>query len=449
MGFRIGFFSENLQDHFPRGARRAARAIVENVTKTNTAHDLVCLAGKIPYSRPTSFHTEPMAGWLASNPLFLSQNTLVRPSFPRTRKVLKHVLPPILVPVVKAMARYLKKSLERVGVAARQALQPSVARDPMAEEIKRQNRILALSELDAIVAFEPFDDVWSLPLENHQVLRCGWFYDAVPRRINEGENWRPEYFDAATSLMALRANHIFCDSQSAESDLHYFFPQSRGKTSVIPLGHDIPRFFQRIPQGEVTALLRRMKINPVVPYFLFVGTVEPRKNVAGILLAAQKMKQDFPDTTFQLIFVGNIPGQEQLRTMLKQTNRLLPVHTTEYLPDELLAPLMNRSVAFIYPSLWEGFGIPNLEAMTAETLVITSDVGPMPEVCKQHALYCDPYDHRSIAGRMVEALRMPKEERENRLKEAKAHAAQFTWEQTAAKMMKKVETLLDQKNRRE
>jgi len=113
----------------------------------------------------------------------------------------------------------------------------------------------------------------------------------------------------------------------------------------------------------------------------------------------------------------------------------------------MVVNLMHRATGFLFPSLWEGFGIPNLEAMTAETLVITSDLGPMPEVCAEHVLYCDPYDHRSIAKKMHQALKMPREERKTRIEAAKLYASQFTWAKAAHKIMTKIEELLAEKQK--
>jgi len=171
--------------------------------------------------------------------------------------------------------------------------------------------------------------------------------------------------------------------------------------------------------------------------------VEPRKNITGILLAAQKLKQIKPDVSFQIVLIGQIPGQHEIRRMIKETNATLPVHALEYLPDNQISTFMNRATGFVFPSKWEGFGIPNLEAMTAETLVITSDLGPMPEVCGEHALYCEPYDHTSIAMQMLKCLEMPKEERAQRLKAAKLHASQYTWKKAAGEMMNTVNQLLE------
>ncbi|NBR07089.1 MAG: glycosyltransferase family 1 protein [Planctomycetes bacterium] len=440
---KIGFFKSNLQDTFPRGARRAARAIVEIVnTSPKNTQALICLdEKKIPNSRPTSFFFDPLNDWLKNNPLTQTANPNY--SFPLSviKKIARLCLPPIFYPLIKAIVNFGRKSLIKLKNFLSK-ITKKIAAEPFAE-IELSQKIIALCELDAFVAFEPFNEIWKLPVENNKALAIGWFYDAVPKRIHEGEHWRPDLFDGSVSIMALRAGHIFCDSKSAESDLHYFFPASVGKTSVIHLGHDIERFEKRLSDSDATKMLRDAGVDPAIPYFLFVGTVEPRKNITGILLAAQKLKQIKSNVSFQIVLIGQIPGQHDIRRVIKQTNELLPVHALEYLPDNQISTFMNHANGFVFPSKWEGFGIPNLEAMTSETLVITSELGPMPEVCGEHALYCDPYDHTSIAMQMLRCLEMPAEERIERLKAAKLHASKFTWKKTAEEMMATINQLLE------
>ena len=443
MTSKIGFLKSNLQDTFPRGVRRVARAIVEIVDASSQNNQtLICLDDKkIPNSRPLSFFFDPLNDWLKSNPLSIPQKPGYPFSIAGLKKIIRLLIPPIFYPLIKITIFILKTFLFNLRNLISKTTKTIASN--LSSNIKSPKEIVALSELDAVIAFEPFNDIWMLPVENSKALAVGWFYDAVPKRIHEGENWKPDLFDTFVSLMALRANHIFCDSKSAETDLHYFFPESLGKTSVIHLGHDIERFKKRLSASEATKTLRDAGVDPLIPYFLFVGTVEPRKNITGILLAAQKLKQIKPDVSFQIVLIGQIPGQHEIRRMIKQTNLLLPVYALEYLPDNLISTFMNSATGFVFPSKWEGFGIPNLEAMTAETLVITSELGPMPEVCGEHALYCDPYDHTNIAMQMLRGLEMPGEERLERLKAAKLHASQFTWKKAAGEMMTTVNQLLE------
>lgn len=443
MTSKIGFFKSNLQDYYPRGARRAARAIVEVIDATSQDNqEFICLDdNKIPNSRPLSFFFDPLNEWLKSNPLYLPKNMDYSFSLGAVKKLIRLCIPPIFYPFIKAIVHLIQISILKLKRFISNLRKKTFSN--LASAIEPVQKIIALCELDAFVAFEPFNEIWKLPVENSKTLAIGWFYDAVPKRIHEGINWRPDFFDAFVSLMALRANHIFCDSKSAENDLHYFFPASVGKTSIIHLGHDIERFEKRLSDSDGNKTLRDAGVDPLIPYFLFVGTVEPRKNITGILLAAQKLKQIKPDVSFQIVLIGQIPGQHEIRRMIQQTNATLPVHALEYLPDNQISTFMNLATGFVFPSKWEGFGIPNLEAMTAETLVITSDLGPMPEVCGEHALYCDPYDHTSIAMQMLKCLEMPGEEKAERLKAAKIHASQFTWEKSAIAMMGTINQLLE------
>jgi len=446
MTTKIGFFKSNLQDTFPRGARRAARAIVEVIDSTpQHTQTFLCLdEKKIPNSRPLSFFFEPLNDWLKNNPLSQKAKSNYSFSLITTKKILRSIIPPIFYPIIKAVAHLIQifiLKLKRFVSKFRKNTASNL--DPLSHNVDQGQKIVALCELAAFVAFEPFNEIWKLPVENSKALAIGWFYDAVPKRIHEGEHWCPDLFDVSVSLMALRATHIFCDSKSAESDLHYFFPASLEKTSVIYLGHDIERFEKRLSDSDATEILRKAGIDTRIPYFLFVGTIEPRKNITGILLAAQKLKQIKPDVSFQIVLIGQIPGQHEIQRMIKQTNELLAVHALEYLPDTVISTFMNRAAGFVFPSKWEGFGIPILEAMTAETLVITSNLSSMPEVAEEHALYCDPYDHTSIAMQMIKCLEMPKEERAEKLKAAKLHASQFTWQKTTKQMMDTINQLLE------
>ncbi|MFZ4612015.1 MAG: hypothetical protein ACOYNM_19560, partial [Gemmataceae bacterium] len=291
MTSKIGFLKTNLQDTFPRGVRRVARAIVEIVDASSQNNQtLICLDDKkIPNSRPLSLSFDPLNDWLKSNPLTLPQKPGYPFSIAGLKKIVRMLIPPIFYPLIKTLIFILKTfilNLRNLISKTKKKIASNISSD-----IQLPKEIVALSELDAVIAFEPFNDIWMLPVENCKALAVGWFYDAVPKRIHEGENWNPDLFDTFVSLMALRANHIFCDSKSAESDLHYFFPASLGKTSVIHLGHDIERFEKRLSDSDATKTLRDSGVNLLIPYFLFVGTVEPRKNITGILLAAQKLKQ--------------------------------------------------------------------------------------------------------------------------------------------------------------
>jgi len=441
MNSKFGFFPSTIEDLLPRGAKRVEHAILKILLASETESQNIILCNQVPKSRPLSFYSKPLENWLDNNPLHCPPKSRFLKYLPQIKRFARGITPPVILPVLKSsfnFARTFVGKLKNLIKLNRSAKLP--------DQSQETDTILALQELDALISFDPFNKLWSFPVENFKTVSFGWFYDAIPKRINEGENWQPDFFDNEISKFALRANHIFCDSKSAQEDLHYFFPASLGKSSVLHLGHDIERFQKRVSFEESTQMLLSFSIDPNIPYFIFVGSVEPRKNIAGLLLAAQKLKLINPLLPFQLILVGQIAGQKEIQSLIKQTNTLLPVHALNYLPDDLIPALMNRSESFVFPSKWEGFGIPILEAMTAETLVITSNLSSMPEVAEEHALYCDPYDHTSIAMQMARCLEMPAEERLQRLRAAKLHASKFTWKQTTDKMLEKINQILREKN---
>ena len=96
-----------------------------------------------------------------------------------------------------------------------------------------------------------------------------------------------------------------------------------------------------------------------------------------------------------------------------------------------LPALLSECDCFVYPSLWEGFGIPVLEAMSAGVPVVCSDLASLPEVAGPHAIYCDPYDPQSIAAAVNRALAMPSTERKEHVAAARDWSARFTWDATA------------------
>ena len=186
------------------------------------------------------------------------------------------------------------------------------------------------------------------------------------------------------------------------SDLHAFFPRARGKTCVIYDGHDVSRFQASspipAPRGEGAGLLVDLGLDRGLPYIVTLGGIEPRKNTINMLRACIHLRKHRPELPFQLILVGEVHALPGFALQVERARQFLPVVHAGYQSDEDVARLLAGARALLFPSLWEGFGIPQLEAMTAGALVITSDLASMPEVCGEHAIYCDPYEPADIAA---------------------------------------------------
>ena len=159
-----------------------------------------------------------------------------------------------------------------------------------------------------------------------------------------------------------------------------------------------------------------------------VGSIEPRKNLKNLLSAYAKLGRNFKDE-YHLILVG-APGwnNQDIVDEIKSLNQW--VKYTGYVSDDELAKLYTQASLFIYPSIYEGFGIPPLEAMACGTPVIVSNASTLPEVCADAAYYIDPLDVKSITQSMVKVLGDTALQKELTL-QGLIRAKEFHWEKSA------------------
>jgi len=161
------------------------------------------------------------------------------------------------------------------------------------------------------------------------------------------------------------------------------------------------------------------------PYFLFVGNHKPHKNINRVVSAFAEAGQG---SQVKLVVTGE-PGTE-LKTLISSLGITNSVVFVPRIPEADLASYYRGAIGLVFPSLYEGFGLPALEAMACGTAVITSRVASLPEVVGESALFVDPLDHHAIA----EAMRALYFDRELRLKlsaEGIVRARLFDWNRTA------------------
>ena len=183
----------------------------------------------------------------------------------------------------------------------------------------------------------------------------------------------------------------------------------------------------------------KIKMNLPENYLLFVGSLEPRKNLVS-LLNAFALLPNYLKKEFKLLLVG-FKGWENVEIFRLLNKMKGHVEYLGYLGDEELAHLYRKATCFVYPSLYEGFGLPPLEAMACGCPVVVSNVASLPEVCGQAAYYIDPLQVESIAEgicRVVadEALR------QSLIRKGLERAKLFSWEKTAEEHLKLFEEAL-------
>jgi alpha-1,3-rhamnosyl/mannosyltransferase len=224
-----------------------------------------------------------------------------------------------------------------------------------------------------------------------------------------------------------RSSALICDSECVRRELIERHGVAPDRVTAVPLA--ARALFRPVPADG--AALR------VVPdglahrrYVLSVGTIEPRKNLDAVVGAYSALTDDFR-RRFPLVIVG-MKGwlTSRLESLIEAGVRSREIRVLGYVDDEELARLYASARMLIYPSLYEGFGLPPLEAMASGTPVITSNVSSLPEVVGDAGIQVDPYDVDALR----EAIRLLSEDdgRWEALRSAGlARAAQFSWERCA------------------
>jgi alpha-1,3-rhamnosyl/mannosyltransferase len=248
-------------------------------------------------------------------------------------------------------------------------------------------------------------------------------FDLIPWLPEMHPQRRAALIEKATIGRALRrAAGLVCISEATERDLLERFPVARGKSAAIPLAAS-PELFLEPGADTLGEVRRRLELPD--RFVLATGTLEPRKNLPRLIQAHAALGADAPP----LLLAG--PSGWQLEDALAgAAERPDAVRQLGYVADSDLAALYRLCTVFAYPSLYEGFGLPVLEAMSAGAPVVTSSVSSLPEVAGDAALLVDPLDVEALSaalGRVLGDAALAA-----RLRSAgRARAASFSWERTA------------------
>jgi glycosyltransferase involved in cell wall biosynthesis len=224
-----------------------------------------------------------------------------------------------------------------------------------------------------------------------------------------------------------KATTILCPSKYTVTELIRMTGYRRDSIYVTYNAVD-PAWFEVARSASVTGR----------PYILFVGNVKPHKNLKGLIRAFDTLKSQIPH---DLVIVGKKEGfiTADDDTLRVDSGRIL---FTGYVQDSELRSYVANADALILPSFYEGFGIPPLEAMACGCPTIVSAGSSLPEVCRDAALYCNPYDHLDIAARISELIQNPGL-RDEMAAKGRQHAQQFTWDASAATTARVISDMLE------
>jgi glycosyltransferase involved in cell wall biosynthesis len=232
-------------------------------------------------------------------------------------------------------------------------------------------------------------------------------------------------------ILGSRKTEIITVSKQSQEDIRKYLGVDSRRLQIIPNG--IGQQFRPLTSSFVREYLSA-RFGICWPYILYVGALTQRKNIVRALQAFANITSSFPDLHFVL---GGPKTWKQtpVERLVESLNISDRVFLTGPVSDSDLPALYNGAKLFIFPSLYEGFGLPPLEAMACGTPVVTSNVSSLPEVTGEAALLVDPLDVEGIAQAMRRVLEDPAMAEEMHIK-GLAQAAKFTWERTARETLK-------------
>lgn len=239
--------------------------------------------------------------------------------------------------------------------------------------------------------------------------------------------WGRQYLRLMNLLIVKKSIRLITSSSFNKTELEKLYGRSvAGKTAVIPLGFDHYRFHPGVALGG-EALAKNYGITK--PFIMTTGRLEAKKNTARLVAAFALVKKQHD---IQLVLVGKPGyGYQAVHTAIEQSPYKKDIIIPGYVAGKFLAPLVDSAAVFVFPSAYEGFGIPVLEAMACGTPTVASRVGPLPEVAGAAARYFDPNDVADLA-RAINVLLEDNNEREKLRLFGYERVPLFSWEKTAA-----------------
>lgn len=231
-----------------------------------------------------------------------------------------------------------------------------------------------------------------------------------------------------------RARGLLAVSEATRQDACRLLKIPEEKIITVPNGI-APQYFD-VPEAEGARVASAFDLPE--KFVLYVGTIEPRKNIARLLNAWERLPRDLLEE-WKLVVAGPIGWADA--STVQRVRRSPVVRYLGYVPEADLPGLFRAATIFAYPSLYEGFGLPPVQALATGVPVVTSRTSSLPEVCGEGALYVDPLSETEIGT----GLRFLMEDADVRARLAAAgrqHVAQFTWANAASRSLRFFEQIL-------
>ncbi len=365
----------------------------------------------------------------------------------------------------------------KIGIDINEANIPQrVGVNRLAYEIFR-NMVLALPEDDQIIAFSKENPLPDMPVASKKLTyeifgsKRAWVLTSLTKRLLFGkpkvdvlfspshytplftftpsyiylmdmsyERFGTEYFTTYdinqlkkwTSLSVKKAKKILTISEFSKKEIAEIYKISPNKIEVIYPSFDKEVFHGKIPKTKLDQIRKKYKIRG--KYLFYWGTLQPRKNISRLIDAFSRLK----NKTCKLVICGKRGWlYDQIFDLAKRLKVEDRVQFIGFAPDEDLPALIKSSQGFILPSLYEGFGMPVIEAQAVGVPVVVSNTSSLPEVAGDSAIFIDDPDSvSSIQKSLQQLLSLTKKEKEKIIREGKENVKRFDWSTSAKKLIK-------------
>ncbi len=261
------------------------------------------------------------------------------------------------------------------------------------------------------------------------------------------------YLEWTTRRHTRVARHLLADSQATKADLVRFYHADPNRITVVYLGRD--ESLKRIEDPTAIAAVKA-KYGLDGPYLLYLGTLQPRKNLVRLLEAFHLVQQMRPQITtvpslsrtgdeskkLLRLVIGGKKGwlEDEILARGQALGLAGQVLFPGYIPTEDKAALLSGALAYVFPSLYEGFGLPVLEAMACGTPVLTSNVSSLPEVAGEAAILVDPHRTEAIAAGIVQLV-TDQDLRQRLVEKGYRQIQKFSWTRAAEQVLTVVSRL--------
>ncbi len=246
-------------------------------------------------------------------------------------------------------------------------------------------------------------------------------YLTFPSFFRKSDVWKLTNW---TAYSVEAAKHVIAISENTKKDIEHYYHKKPEQITVA-----YPGFEEKSLIGSSTAALKKLHVQQ--PYFVYVGTMQPRKNLVRLVKAFELLKKSRVFASYQLVLAGKVGWMsDELVKTVQHSPMHHSIHLLGFVTEEEKLALLAHAKAAILVGLYEGFGIPALEAMSLNTIPVVSSTASLPEVVGDCGVLVDPYNIEDIARGMALAVQYTLRDKEKFHAAAQKQLQKFSWERT-------------------